>query len=62
MVEEEKTMEVKEEKPSLNIVEANEGESNEGYHFPWGFMIIAGVIILAIVACIIVIMLTGGPI
>lgn len=59
MVEEEK--EVKEQ-ASINIVEAKEGESNEGYHFHWGFMIIAGVLILAIAACIIVILATGGPI
>ena len=47
---------------NLNIVEAQEGESNEGFSIPWGFIIVIGVLILLFVACVIVIKKTGGPI
>lgn len=52
-----------EEEPLSNlVVEAKEGETNEGYSFPWPALIVFGVLVLIIVACIIVICQTGGPI
>lgn len=51
-----------EEKAPDMVVEAQEGESNEGYSFPWPALIVFGVLVVIIVACIIVICETGGPI
>ena len=46
----------------LGIVEAKEGELNEGYSFPWAAIIIFGVLVLFFVICVIVVFANGGPI
>ena len=46
----------------LGIVEAKEGESTEGYSFPWAAVIIFGVLVLFFVICVIVVFANGGPI
>ena len=46
----------------LGIVEAKEGESTEGYSFPWASLIIFGVLVLFFVICVIVVFANGGPI
>lgn len=46
----------------LGIVEAKEGELNEGFSFPWAAVIIFGVLVLFFVICVIVVFANGGPI
>ena len=46
----------------LGIVEAKDGESNEGYSFPWAAIIIFGVLVIFFVICVIVVFANGGPI
>lgn len=46
----------------LGLVQAKEGELNEGYSFPWSALIIFGVLILFFVICVIVVFANGGPI
>lgn len=71
-MEEEKKENLEQEQPveeervptdaEIGIVEAKEGESNEGYSFPWAAIIIFGVLVLFFVICVIVVFATGGPI
>ena len=46
----------------LGVVEAQEGESTEGYKFPWVALIVFGVLVLFFVICVIVVFANGGPI
>ncbi len=56
--------EVKEEKPiepEQVVLPLEEGNpEDEGYHFPWTMVIIGGVLITLMIACIIVIVSLGG--
>lgn len=46
----------------LGVVEAQEGETTEGYSFPWAALIIFGVLVLFFVICVIVVFANGGPV
>lgn len=54
----EQSKEVKEEKVILPLEEGD--PEDEGYHFPWTFVVIGGVIVVLMVVCIIVIACNGG--
>ena len=72
MIDEELKENVEQEEPApkehiptdaeLGIVEAKEGETNEGFQFPWFAFIVFGVLVLFFVVCVIVVFANGGPI
>lgn len=66
LLENKETEEKTEEKgltdAQLGLVEAKEGELNEGFSFPWFAVIVFGVLVLFFVICVIVVFANGGPI